>query len=105
MGASAEKTDRRTSREEADETAGIRNADARPGRSILFSFFFFFGLFLFLLSGADLSGPLYVQDDEEVRTAGATGACGKTAAPSATNGEKSFSSHQDPFEIDTASTF
>ena len=105
MGASAEKTDRRTSREEADETAGIRNADARPGRSILFSFFFFFGLFLFLLSGADLSGPLYVQDDEEVRTAGAAGACGKTAAPSATNGEKSFSSYQDPFEIDTASTF
>ena len=33
-----------------------------------FSFFFWFlVLFLFLLSGAE-SGPLYVQDDEEVRT-------------------------------------
>lgn len=39
-----------------------------PGGRFYFRFFFFFGLFLFLLSGADLSGPLYVQDDEEVRT-------------------------------------
>ena len=32
-----------------------------------FFFSFFLVLFLFLLSGAE-SGPLYVQDDEEVRT-------------------------------------